>query len=183
MLENILLSHAFQAFWLFLPAGVANMTPPIANKIPVLNRWKTPLDLGKSYKGKRIFGDNKTWRGVAYGIITAGIVRSLQLYPTFAGHLSTTTIVLNVLFGMLMGAGALFGDAIESFFKRRIGVGSGKSWFPFDQTDYIIGALIITYPLLQLPLYLILWVFGIYFGLHLVVSYIAFLLGFKDKPI
>jgi hypothetical protein len=37
------------ALWFFLPAGVANAAPVFANKIPVLNRWKTPMDFGKSY--------------------------------------------------------------------------------------------------------------------------------------
>jgi CDP-2,3-bis-(O-geranylgeranyl)-sn-glycerol synthase len=41
----------------------------------------------------------------------------------------------------LLGFGALAGDSIKSFFKRRVGVKPGKRWFPFDQIDFVIGAL------------------------------------------
>jgi CDP-2,3-bis-(O-geranylgeranyl)-sn-glycerol synthase len=37
--------------------------------------------------------------------------------------------------------GALLGDVIESFFKRRIGKDRGQDWIPFDQLDFLIGAL------------------------------------------
>ena len=34
-------------------------------KLPILNRLKTPIDLGKNFvDGKRIFGDNKTYKGL-----------------------------------------------------------------------------------------------------------------------
>jgi CDP-2,3-bis-(O-geranylgeranyl)-sn-glycerol synthase len=39
--------------------------------------------------------------------------------------------------------GALFGDIVESFFKRRIGKERGESWYPFDQLDFVLGALIL----------------------------------------
>ena len=41
--------------------------------------------------------------------------------------------------------GALFGDIIESFFKRRIGKNRGENWIPFDQLDFIVGVLIFSF--------------------------------------
>jgi CDP-diglyceride synthetase len=34
------------------------------------------------------------------------------------------------------------GDAVKSFFKRRLGITPGKSWFPFDQLDFVLGAIL-----------------------------------------
>lgn len=171
--------HAMYALLFFLPAGIANMTPVFANRIPGLNKWKTPLDFGKSYRGKRIFGANKTWRGLVAGTI-AGTLTGFLLYGPFFAEDNTVTFLLICA---AMSAGALVGDAVESFFKRQRGIPSGEAWFPFDQTDYIIGGLLFTLPFGLLPLWLVLWVFGIYFGLHLLSSYIGYLVGLKPKPI
>ncbi len=171
------------AFILFLPAGIANMTPVLGNKIPWLARWKTPLDFGKTYKGKRIFGANKSWRGIVTGTVCGGLT-SLFVTSGLSWNFILSRPGLHLfLFGAWIGFGALLGDAIESFFKRQKGVPSGHSWFPWDQLDYIIGAILFSLVFVREPLDVYLAVFGVFFGLHLLVSYIGFLLGFKDKPI
>lgn len=176
------MSEVIAAFLFFLPAGIANMSPVFANKIPVLRDWKTPLDLGKSWRGKRLLGDNKTLRGLVFGTATAAVTALLiRLFTNPADNLQIHATF--VFAGALMGAGALLGDAVESFFKRRVGVPPGSSWFPFDQTDYIIGGLIVIYPFYTPSLSLMATILLLYFGLHLTTSYIGYLLGLKDKPI
>ena len=167
------------ALLFFLPAGLANMTPPIANKIQPLNQWKTPLDLGKTWRGKRLLGDNKTWRGLVSGTVV-GAISALII-----SRLNTNTVVTipPLYVGMLLGFGALAGDAIESFFKRQLGFKPGKPWFPFDQIDYIVGALLIIMPFVSLPLWAIITIIIVYFGLHLLTAYLGYLLKLKDGPI
>jgi CDP-2,3-bis-(O-geranylgeranyl)-sn-glycerol synthase len=169
--------HALHALLFFLPAGIANMFPVFSNKIPVLRDWNTPLDFGKTWRGKRIFGPHKTWRGLVSGTVMGTLVGMI----IFGALVNATREI--ILLSALMSAGALVGDAVESFFKRQRGVASGKPWFPFDQTDYIIGGLLFTLPFGVLPAWLVIWVFIMYFGLHLISSYIGYLLGFKDAPI
>ena len=41
--------------------------------------------------------------------------------------------------------GALCGDIIESFFKRRIGKNRGENWIILDQLDFILGALMFSF--------------------------------------
>ena len=88
-----------------------------------------------------------------------------------------------LLIGGLLGFGALLGDAIESFFKRQYGVPSGDPWFPLDQIDYIFGGAIMVMPVVVLTPLGYLMLFVVWFGMHLLVAYIAYLLGLKDKPI
>lgn len=180
----IIASQALAAFVFFLPAGIANMSPVFANKIPLLNRWKTPLDFGKYYKGKRIFGDNKTWRGLITGSLAAGLF-SLTLSSLASGFIDVPVQfrLSWFLFGAWIGLGALIGDAIESFFKRQRGVPSGHSWFPWDQIDYVLGAILFSLVIVREPIVVYVLTLGIYFSLHVVVSYIGYLLGLKDKPI
>lgn len=171
------LEHALYALLFFLPAGISNMVPVFASKLPGLRNWNTPLDGGRTWRGKRIFGKNKTWRGLISGTV-AGTLVAMVVYGAF-----TSLNLEIILVGAAMSAGALVGDAVESFFKRQRGIASGKAWFPFDQTDYIIGGLLFTLPFGILPLWLVVWTFVIYFGLHLLSSYVGYLLGLKNDPI
>jgi CDP-2,3-bis-(O-geranylgeranyl)-sn-glycerol synthase len=45
-----------------------------------------------------------------------------------------------ILPGLLMGIGAGPGDAVKSFFKRRLGICPGVPWLGFDQLDFFLGA-------------------------------------------
>ncbi|MCA9332913.1 CDP-archaeol synthase [Candidatus Saccharibacteria bacterium] len=176
------------ALWFFLPAGIANASPVFANKIPILNKFKTPVDFGKKYKGQRILGNNKTWRGILFGAFAGGITGLITyfIYPESITYVSLSMFspALDMfVVGASLGTGALVGDSIESFFKRRVGVKPGESWFPFDQTDYIIGGLIFATPFVTLTLRTNLLIFVTWFCAHLFWSYIGFLLKLKDKPI
>lgn len=167
------------ALLFFLPAGISNMSPVLANKIPLFKAHKIPLDFGLTLRGKRVFGENKSLNGVIVGTLMGGLT------AVIVSKLNANTIVTVAPFwaGCLLGFGALAGDAIESFFKRQIGVKPGESWFPFDQIDYIIGALIAISLFVTLHMWLVVTVFIAYFGLHLITAYIGYKLGFKDKPI
>jgi CDP-2,3-bis-(O-geranylgeranyl)-sn-glycerol synthase len=164
------------SFWYFLPAGIANMAPPIAAHISFLRRWDTPLDFGKTYRGIRIFGGHKTLRGLLVGLLCGTLTCILQAQIIPVPYNPT-------ILGFLLSLGALGGDAIKSFFKRRTDIPPGKTWFPFDQLDYILGGLFLSsfYFIPPFPVYL--GVFVLYFGLHLLFSYFGFLLHLKTDPI
>ncbi len=174
------MSEWWAAFWFFLPAGIANAAPLFACRLPGLKRWNTPIDFGKTYRGKPLFGANKTWRGLVFGTLIAALVGFIQ-YRVITYSVESTSFIL--LSTAALGFGALAGDAIESFFKRQVGVKPGEKWFPFDQIDYIIGGLLAVVPFVSLSLSDILRVGILYFGLHLVFSYIGYLIGFKKTPI
>ncbi len=155
------------------------MSPVLAARLPLLKNWKTPLDMGKSVDGHRLLGANKTWRGLLFGALMAAITAGIIYRILEDGN----GLAAAMLVGGLMGFGALIGDAVESYFKRRRGVKPGEAWFPFDQTDYIIGGLLFVAPFTGLSVNLALAVFILYFVLHVVTSYIGYLVGLKDKPI
>jgi len=180
----------FFALWFFLPAAVANVTPIFAAHISFLKKYGYPIDFYKTYKGKRIFGAHKTIRGFIVGIIFATITLWLQQIivnnsSIIAGLTSQTDYsALPVLIvGPLFGIGALFGDAIESFFKRQRGIKPGDGWFPFDQTDYIIGGALATMPYIKLSILQYIVLIIIWLIIHLIASFIGFKLHLKEKPI
>jgi CDP-2,3-bis-(O-geranylgeranyl)-sn-glycerol synthase len=163
----------------FLPAGVANMTPVLANKVPRLNQWNTPMDFGHSWRSKRLLGDHKTWRGLLTGVL-CGTLAGLCILPAV---FEQTTLGWLIGISCALSLGALVGDAAKSFFKRQLNHPSGTAWFPFDQTDYIVGGLVFALPFYAPSLSLVVAVFGLYFGLHLLTSYIGYLMGLKKDPI
>jgi CDP-2,3-bis-(O-geranylgeranyl)-sn-glycerol synthase len=129
-----------------LPAYLANMVPVFATKI-FGNKLAWPLDFGQTYKGKEILGKNKTWRGLISGIIVAIAIIYLQTYLcnfNFFKNLSLFDYqaIDQITYGFLFGLGVILGDAVKSFFKRRINLKPGDKWFPWDQLDFL-GALIL----------------------------------------
>lgn len=135
-----------ESLYLMLPAYFANMAPVIFKWIPF---GELPLDFSRSWRGKRIFGDNKTFRGFIAGIFVGIFVVALQKGIALLGLAVSFSLLpyetFNIreifLFGFALGAGAMFGDLIKSFFKRRLGIASGQPWIPFDQIDMTLGAL------------------------------------------
>ena len=178
------------AVWVFLPAGLANASPVFANKVPLLQKLGMPIDCGKHFRGKRIFGDHKTVRGFAVGVLTGTLTGLLQYFvyrhTTWVQNFSLVdykSVGMAMLLGALLGFGALFGDAIKSFFKRQFGVASGKAWFPFDQVDYIIGGLAFASLIIDLPHSSYLWIGLVWFLIHPAATFVGWLMGLKDSPI
>lgn len=185
-----MLNDIFFALWFFLPAGMANMVPILVVKIPGVSRWNSPIDFRATFRGKRVFGAHKTWRGLVAGIVAATLVLWLQQY--LVGHVAWIAEHTNqvdylalptLILGPLFAIGALGGDAIESFFKRQRGVAPGQGWFPFDQIDYIIGGAIATAPFVALSFPQYAWLVFFWLIVHLAASAIGYLLGLKEKPI
>jgi len=185
-----LLREIFFALWFFLPAGIANVTPIFVAQISWLKRFDTPIDFGKAYRGKRIFGAHKTWRGLITGILFGTLTLALQqLAIQHSGWLQSWTHQIDytqlptLILGPLFAIGALGGDAIESFFKRQRGIAPGHGWFPFDQTDYIIGGAIATMPFVQLSLLQYVWLVVLWLIVHIISTVVGYLMGVKERPI
>jgi CDP-2,3-bis-(O-geranylgeranyl)-sn-glycerol synthase len=175
--------------WFFLPAGLANMTPIFAAKLPLLRDLNFPLDSYMTFRHKRIFGSHKTVRGLLSGMIVGVLTASLQVFlyahvPLIKTFVSINYTSLNpILFGLLSSVGALTGDALRSFFKRQRGMAPGKSWFPFDQIDYVLGGIVFTACYIQLTLWQYVLLFIVWFLLHPLATLIGYLLKLKDSPI
>jgi CDP-2,3-bis-(O-geranylgeranyl)-sn-glycerol synthase len=129
--------------YFMLPAYIANMAPPLGKNI--LKQLAVPIDRGKTWKGKPILGKNKTWRGVFLAVAAGAVVFFIQQYLYRFDSMKAVSLIdyssAALWIGVLLGFGAIAGDSVESFFKRRRGIKSGKPWIPFDQTDFTIGAL------------------------------------------
>lgn len=167
------------SFWFFLPAGIANMMPVLVTWSPLLD---TPVDFGKHLYGQPIFGPNKTYRGFVIGIFfaIATIYVQQKLYPWPHGKTLVNYETVNVWWlGFLLGFGALGGDLVKSFIKRRFKIPSGWVWAPFDQVDWIIGAALLSQLVLSLQFKYLITAIIIFGLLHPIVNLIGYGIGVK----
>jgi len=126
-----------KALYFFLPAYVANMSP-------VLFRW---IPFSKPVHEK-IFGRNKTWRGLITATLMGGIIFHLQKLAYTSGFTKIALIDYNgftVMLGLFLGFGAIIGDLIKSYYKRKLEIKPGDSWKVWDQTDFVIGGILFSF--------------------------------------
>jgi len=161
----------------------------IANGFAVFGGGK-PIDCGRKWRGKRILGDGKTWKGLLIGTIAGSIVGLFWFYVSQSGPLNQSYYELfdfritDPFFGFYLGFGALFGDIVKSFLKRRLGIKRGAPWFGFDQLDLVVGALVFAYFLVPTFLILeeILVLVVLTITIHFIGNRIAFESKFKKVP-
>ena len=133
--------------WFILPIGIANMMPVFAARL--FPSADLPLDFGREFKKRPLFGSHKTWRGLAAAFIGGLLVFWIQQWLSSQFEFIKLISLFNyaqvpLIFGGILGLGAIFGDLLKSFFKRQMGIAPGDSWFPFDQIDWYVGGLFFT---------------------------------------
>lgn len=181
------------ALWLMLPAYLSNMLPVFVGGGP-------PIDMGRHWRdGRRILGDGKTWRAILLApLLAAALVGLLQWIASNTawgleyGFPAWGPWPWWFILAYAMGLGALTGDAVKSFFKRRTGRDRGRKWIPFDQLDFVLGGLLfgaIAGALMPGNLFLdlftparLLVIVVLTPALHLLVNFIGHKIGAKDVP-
>jgi CDP-2,3-bis-(O-geranylgeranyl)-sn-glycerol synthase len=84
----------------------------------------------------------------------------------------------------MIALGALAGDLVHSFVKRRMGKVEGAPLPLADQVDFVIGAILFSalasgsFP----PLLTVSLIFVITVPMHLLTNLIAYILGIKKTP-
>ncbi|EHP89576.1 CDP-2,3-bis-(O-geranylgeranyl)-sn-glycerol synthase [Methanotorris formicicus] len=168
----------FSSFWYILPAYIANATACIFG-------GGTPLDLGRNFiDGRRLIGNGVTFRGTFSGILCGTIAAILQGVILNLKIINTPMVFYSNIFecaflGFLLSSGALFGDMVGSFIKRRLEIKQGNPAPILDQLNFVFGAILFTYPFSPLPLNMIITICVITPIIHLTSNIIAYKLKIK----
>ena len=85
------------------------------------------------------------------------------------------------LIGFLLGFGAIFGDLVKSFFKRRLHIDDGKPLYFFDQLDYVAGSYLFLSLYYVVSLEIIVASVVLSFSLTVIVNQISFYLGIRKE--
>lgn len=170
--------YLFECVWFFLPAFFANQCPGFAKAlrlpgtVPVSERW---------------LGKNKTWSAYYAAVFGASSVAILQhtlgaSVQAEYGIVRFVSLQDALVFGIACGLGAVLGDHVKSFVKRRIGTPAGAPWWPWDQVDFALGALLCAVPYVggiewgRVAVILVVAIVG-----HPFVNYVGYVCGLRTR--
>jgi hypothetical protein len=127
-----------EAAVLFAPLLLGFVCHGLCIKTGFLRRLAHPLDAGARFRGRRLFGDNKTYRGIVVVAIGTGL-----------GCLALGRFGFG--FGLLVGAAAMCAELPNSFLKRQLDVEPGRQttglagafFHVLDQVDVTAGAWLV----------------------------------------
>jgi CDP-2,3-bis-(O-geranylgeranyl)-sn-glycerol synthase len=171
------------AFWAMLPAYVPN-------NAAVLLGGGRPIDGGRTLSGRRVLGGGKTWWGTIAGTVT-GVVVALALSalaPVASGAFGVELPSFPLVAAVALAFGAMLGDILASFLKRRAGRSRGAAFPGLDQLDFVVAAVALAF--LLAPTWAREWftlevLAVVVVGtplLHLGTNVLAYRLELKDEP-
>lgn len=140
---------------LFSPLFIGLVFHGICIRFGWLAGLAKPIDRGVAFRGHRLFGPNKTYRGLvavgagaALGYTLQGVWPGLQppaLRPLAPAHLA--------LFGFVLGLASMLSELPNSFVKRQMGIAAGAPgrgasaplFYILDQVDFLLGAWLVAW--------------------------------------
>jgi CDP-2,3-bis-(O-geranylgeranyl)-sn-glycerol synthase len=183
--------------FLFLAFVMAGFLQTFWLRSPWSVRFQIPIDGGRTFRGSRVFGDNKTWSGFVAMVPGVGIVFLLMrlVLALLPAEVSTGLWPLSIveygLLGCWVGLGFMAGELPNSFVKRRLGIPPGQAplrplsqsvCFLVDRVDSIAGGLLALAVVVPTPL--LTWCYILLVGpaMHWAFSVLLFQLGVKARP-
>jgi len=173
----------------FLPVlgGALAHAPVLA--LDLLKPLKRPIDGGATFRGRRLFGDNKTWRGAV--VIVLGVVVTVLLLSQWTWWWDKLPDGIRdagpLLYGTLLGLGVVLGELPNSFLKRRLGVPPGAQssllLTIYDQADFVLVVWLLLLPLWTMAWWQAAFVFAVVTAVHLVINVVGYAIGARETPI
>src|SRR3989338_4014588 len=183
-----LITLIISSLYFMLPAYLANMSAEVFSRIisSKINFLAQPIDNNQKWQAKPLFGSHKTWGGLLYASITGIVVFFIQQKLFIYSSIKQVSLIdyssASLLLGFLLGFGAIMGGLVKSFFKRRTNIPPGKPWIPFDQLDFLAGAVIFSLPMIILNWQNYLVIFLVTPFLHILINRIGYYINIrKDK--
>lgn len=153
---------------LLILVGIANGAPILADYL-LQQRFATPLDVDRCFiDGRPLFGRSKTYRGILAALLATG--------------LASGAMGLTVGLGVLVGAGAMTGDLLSSFLKRRLGMAPSSMALGLDQIPEVLLPLLLVQRQFALSYTEILKMSLLFLVFELLISRILFRLRIRKQP-
>jgi CDP-2,3-bis-(O-geranylgeranyl)-sn-glycerol synthase len=183
------------ALFLIVAFVLAGLAHSAWLRSPVSRRLAIPLDGGARFRGRRVFGENKTIRGFvvmvpAAALAFCGLAAVAGLAPTLANNLWPLTPPQYAALGAWAALGFMLGELPNSFVKRQLDIAPGAAarrrgaaiaGFIVDRLDSIVGMLAAVS--LAVPTTWTTWVWVIVLGpaIHWSFSVLLYRLGVKAR--
>jgi CDP-archaeol synthase len=181
------------ALWLFLAVlGAPILHAPVL-RFDLLRSLKRPLDGGATIGGRRVLGDNKTWRGAL--CMTAGVVLATLLLWQWGWWRDQLPHAVRdsapLLVGLLIGLGTVGGELPNSFLKRRLDIApgaqrrgpAGLALSLLDQGDLVLGIWVALLPVWAMPVWLAAVAFAAVAAIHAGINVVGYAIGARAAPV
>jgi CDP-archaeol synthase len=159
-------------------------------------RWRIPIDGGRTWRRRPIFGDNKTWAGFIVLPLALGVAFALLrvaangLAEDWREGLWSLPVGGYALLGGWTGLGFMLGELPNSFVKRQFDVAPGAAptrrpvrvlCFMIDRVDSLFGAFVAQALVVPVGLSYAFYLFLVGPGLHWLFSALLYQLGVKGR--
>jgi hypothetical protein len=169
----------------------------IANGLCIRFNWLTflvyPLDFRLTHRERRLFGDNKTFRGIILFSIGTALTFSLQAMvfhhlPSLRSlEIFDYSITNPQLLGFSMGFAAMLSELPNSYLKRQLDISPGTAgngiWLPvfyfLDQVDILMGVWLVLSLVMTVTISHILISIVFIFIAHQIITVVGYLLGMR----
>lgn len=148
-----------------------------------------PVDRGAVFRGRRLFGPNKTYRGLVAVGCGAALGYTLQgLWPEWQPPgLRPLPLALLALFGFALGTASMLSELPNSFLKRQLGIAAGAPgrgvtaplFYLLDQVDFLPGAWLVAWPWVSPTWTRVLASVAFVLVVHQILSVLGALLGMR----
>jgi CDP-archaeol synthase len=179
--------------YLFLPLLVGLALHGFSIKYDILSFLCRPIDRERKFRGKRIFGDNKTYRGVV--VVSLGTAIGFGLQSLLLHRIDSVRSVelfdyaffKSVAVGMAVGVAAMLSELPNSFIKRQFEIAPGtaaKGWkalifYVYDQIDFLLGAWLVLAIVVPITIERVLLSSGLLLVAHQLMSSVGYALGMR----
>ncbi len=180
-----------RAAWVLLPIlGSPIVHAPIM-RTDALKALKRPIDGGHTLRGRRLLGDNKTWRGAL--AMTAGPLLATTLLSRTrwwrAKVPAEVAAADPVLLGTVLGASVWVGELPNSFLKRQLGIApgtqdrsaAGVAISVVDQFDFVLGMVLLVRPVWRPTARDVAELVTVVTAVHLPLNVVGKLLGVRSS--
>ena len=173
-----IISSIISALYFIFPAYCANA-------VPVIFGGGVPMAWGRNFvDGRPILGSHKTVRGFLAGLAAGCCVGFMQFLIFQSNEFLQKTLLFqpSLQLGLTLSLGAMVGDLVESFFKRRLGLQPGASLPVADQLDFVIGGLLLSLAVAPPSLLMVTIIILITPPIHILTNLLGDLLRRKNPP-
>jgi hypothetical protein len=186
------------ALFLVLAMSAAGIVHVVWLRSAAAQRFTQPIDMGRTFRARRVFGENKMLRGFlimppAASITFALLGAAREHFPAWlAQGIWALQPAQFAVLGFACGLAFMAAELPNSFVKRQLDVVPGQPpsapplralFFVIDRCDSVLGVLIVAS--LLVPIHALTWLWVLLLGpcLHALFSILLHRLGVKARAL
>ena len=183
-----------RATWLVLPVVLGGLGHVAVLKTNVLRSLAVPIDNGARLRGRPVFGENKTWRGIALMTGLTALASGTQAALARRNRWTSALDVLQSarvnawLTGALCGLTYCLAELPNSFVKRQLGIAPGaratrasRLQYVVDQADSVAGCLLALRLLYRAAARELITAFALGITVHIGIDQLIYAIGVKSR--